>query len=804
MSGFFGTTDTTSKWGGYLKQAISNVETTFDSLLEQPPEGQEAKNVETWVDPVTGMVTTIEKPKRQPERDLSKRLAAVVTADKNKPSTLPDDPKEEKAEQAESQEDKETGKEEEGEVTDEQTTKEEKVEETMEVKKEGSVKNKKNAKKNKRAAKKEAQRNERALKEKDEKDQQQQEDETAKEEKAEGDAVAKEEKAEEDAVAKKEKTEGEEKLEERKGSGGQSEQEAAVAAVEKEEKQTAMPAKDTTEEVERIGKDKEGWKGLLDQREKQLLQAMETIAKLHDQIHQLGEEATENEARWQSQMKPDAALEELKRQLAAKDEQIEGLLREGEKLSKVELKHSTTIKRLRQEKTEQEKAMAELTKRWEKATQEGTQAAEKAAKRAETERRLQESVQLLTDLSEQQTKHINKLESDKLEAVRTLAETDRRLKDALDRIERARAQAKAEADQENAVVLEKEVKANDRLHKEFAKFKENAEAAERGWRKEQRELQIALQAAHEQAAQREDSLRKEVAELQKRCVEQEKMQFEMSVDESTAPLLRQIDELQTQHAIAIKNRDQTEQSLILSLQHSELEREKSVEKSKWLQAELDGITQRVDTLEAALLDLQKENARLQTSLDLERSVGEKQEERIKALIKEKEEMKENEQREQERLKNQYQRLMKERLNEERRQFEDRLKEVKPPTLLVEEDTKKEEEEDVKLQADIHQLQNQVDFYQTQLQSLTQSKNELSEEALSMSQEIDQLRIKVKKTVHLQQEHDQLNARYQTLLELLGERTEEVQELKADLADVKDMYRTQIVELVQKIDQLSKK
>jgi hypothetical protein len=45
MSGFFGTTDTTSKWGGYLKQAISNVETTFDSLLEQPPEGQEAKSI---------------------------------------------------------------------------------------------------------------------------------------------------------------------------------------------------------------------------------------------------------------------------------------------------------------------------------------------------------------------------------------------------------------------------------------------------------------------------------------------------------------------------------------------------------------------------------------------------------------------------------------------------------------------------------------------------------------------------------------------------------------------------------------
>jgi hypothetical protein len=500
------------------------------------------------------MVTTIEKPERQPERDLSKRLAAVVTADKNKPSTLQDDQKREKAEQEEPKEDKEAGKEEKSEVMDEvggeqeKSTKEEMAnveeKEMMEVKKEGSVKNKKTAKKNKRAAKKEAQRNERALKEKAAKDQQQQEEETAKEEKVEGDEMAKKEKAEEEDRVKEEKSEGEPREQE---------------AVEKEEKQTAMPAKDTAEEIEPTEKDKERWKGLLDQREKQLLQAMETIAKLHDQIHQLGEEATENEARWKSRIKPDAAIEELKRQLATKDEQIEGLLREGEKLSKVELKHSTTIKKLRQEKAEQEKAMAELTKKWEKAMQDGTQASEKAAKRVETERRLQDSVKLLTDLSEQQTKHINKLESDKLDAARTLAETERRLKDALDRIERARAQAKAEADQENAVVLEKEVKANDRLHKEFAKFKENAEAAERGWRKEQRDLQIALQATQEQAAQREDSLRKEVAELQKRCVEQEKMQFEMSVDESTAPLLRQMDELQTQHAIAIKNRDQTEQ-----------------------------------------------------------------------------------------------------------------------------------------------------------------------------------------------------------------------------------------------------
>lgn len=44
MSGFFSSNDATSRWGGYFKQAISNVETTFDSLLEQPPTQQQQQS----------------------------------------------------------------------------------------------------------------------------------------------------------------------------------------------------------------------------------------------------------------------------------------------------------------------------------------------------------------------------------------------------------------------------------------------------------------------------------------------------------------------------------------------------------------------------------------------------------------------------------------------------------------------------------------------------------------------------------------------------------------------------------------
>ncbi|KAG1075538.1 hypothetical protein G6F42_025605 [Rhizopus arrhizus] len=63
MSGFFGSNDATSRWGGYFKQAISNVETTFDSLLEQPQTQQQQQpsttakdketETETYVDPIS-------------------------------------------------------------------------------------------------------------------------------------------------------------------------------------------------------------------------------------------------------------------------------------------------------------------------------------------------------------------------------------------------------------------------------------------------------------------------------------------------------------------------------------------------------------------------------------------------------------------------------------------------------------------------------------------------------------------------------------------------------------------------------
>lgn len=331
---------------------------------------------------------------------------------------------------------------------------------------------------------------------------------------------------------------------------------------------------------------------ILEQREIQLMQVMENITKLHDQMQQLQDNADKKEGQLQAKIdsleakikqsegenaqagspailqksvkRLEATVDDLKKQMLAKDEKIQGLLHEGEKLSKVELKHSTTIKKLRLEKTEADKNIAELTKKLEKATSDLSQASQKGTKQTENEKRLQESVKLLQDLTEQQTKHINKLESEKLVTQKKLTETEATLKKTQNSMEEERNKAKLEAEQVNAAALEKEIKANDRLHKELTKLRESAESLETKLRKEIRELQIALQTVEEQAGQREDGLRQELADLQTKLQQSDNRMddINVSVDEATAPLLRQIEELQSQHALAIKTRDQAEQRFV--------------------------------------------------------------------------------------------------------------------------------------------------------------------------------------------------------------------------------------------------
>lgn len=248
--------------------------------------------------------------------------------------------------------------------------------------------------------------------------------------------------------------------------------------------------------------------------------------------------------------------------------------------------------------------------------------------------------------------------------------------------------------------------------------------------------------------------------------------------------------------------------MMMRMQNAEAERKKAIEKQEKLEETITDLKQKLDHATTETTRLQSQLTTLTQQIQKDQTTITQLQHQNQQLTKELQDQAEKEIKDQEVLKAQYQRLMKERLNEERKQFETRLK-TTPTAATVEENTSTRSSFDSnstttpvvssimteRLQANIRQLENQLSFYQTQLQSASQTRDELSDEILSMSQELESLRKQLKHTTKVENQYQQLNARYQTLLELLGERTEEVEELKADLIDVKEMYKSQILELV---------
>lgn len=66
-------------------------------------------------------------------------------------------------------------------------------------------------------------------------------------------------------------------------------------------------------------------------------------------------------------------------------------------------------------------------------------------------------------------------------------------------------------------------------------------------------------------------------------------------------------------------------------------------------------------------------------------------------------------------------------------------------------------------------------------------------------ELEELQQVASRVPGLEQELTLLQQRHKAALEMLGERTEEVEELKADIADVKEAYRDQINELLSQLE-----
>nr|KAJ0212156.1 hypothetical protein LSAT_V11C400197800 [Lactuca sativa] len=100
-------------------------------------------------------------------------------------------------------------------------------------------------------------------------------------------------------------------------------------------------------------------------------------------------------------------------------------------------------------------------------------------------------------------------------------------------------------------------------------------------------------------------------------------------------------------------------------------------------------------------------------------------------------------------------------------------------------------------AALRQKEGELQSYMSRLVSMESIRDSLSEELVKMTKECEKLRSEVALLPSIKAELEALRIRHSAALELMGERDEELEELRADIVDVKEMYREQVNMLVNK-------
>ncbi|KAK9677096.1 hypothetical protein RND81_11G120800 [Saponaria officinalis] len=106
------------------------------------------------------------------------------------------------------------------------------------------------------------------------------------------------------------------------------------------------------------------------------------------------------------------------------------------------------------------------------------------------------------------------------------------------------------------------------------------------------------------------------------------------------------------------------------------------------------------------------------------------------------------------------------------------------------------------EAALRQKEGELASYMSRLASLESIRDSLAEELVKMTEQCEKLRTEAATLPGVRAELDALRRRHTAALELMGERDEELEELRADIVDLKEMYREQVNMLVNKIQILS--
>ncbi|XP_076437011.1 uncharacterized protein LOC143276311 isoform X2 [Babylonia areolata] len=543
--------------------------------------------------------------------------------------------------------------------------------------------------------------------------------------------------------------------------------------------------------------------------------------------------------------------------LAEKDEQIAGLLEEGEKLSKQQLQNSTIIKKLRAKEKENEKLLSSQKKKLEQQKEEldrlkvvldSKEDMEK--KQADAIKQLNAAVQLIekekaklkveVDSSEEK---IRGLQSTLDSSYKEIAELHKNNASQDSRAQQAALSAEMQVREELKMAMEQESQRH-RQEKEALVIQIE-------------DLRMTLARMEKEQNRREEMLKQEISDLQMRLQEDESRSQDLtqSVTSATRPLLRQIENLQATHSMQSTAWEKVERNLTERLSEAQTSLALAQEKERAATEKLTEATSRCTALESSNSLLRQEKAQLGAQQDSDRRridlleerkahdvaqlelAKQKLSEEVAALRKDKVFLESQLETERSRLESEKQRVAvaeeQIRILERERpksrgtpspvsvsrqesitssfsersstptwlpkpeeiegQFMsshgakvslyDSMRQSGAASLMenLQSQLKLREGEIVQLQADIQQLERTRESMARELVNLTNLNEELQEE--------------VKELPKMRTQFTDLDARYNALLQMYGEKEERVQELMLDLADVKEMYKQQISSLL---------
>ncbi|CAI5989200.1 unnamed protein product [Closterium sp. NIES-64] len=268
--------------------------------------------------------------------------------------------------------------------------------------------------------------------------------------------------------------------------------------------------------------------------------------------------------------------------LKEKDEIIRQVMAEGEELSKKQAAQEGAMKKLRTQLREMEEERTRLQNRLQ--VEEARVESIKKDKAA-TEKALQDAVERgQADLAAQKDFYVS----------------------ALSAAREAQAAAEARADSEAKAEAERKLK--------------EAGERERALVMTVEELRQALTRSEQQAGFREQMLRRDLEDMEKRCQAAEARHEELvaRIPESTRPLLRQIEAMQESANTRMEALSGVERALNARLQEAEAKAAVAEERERVTSERLNQTLSRLAVMEAQLSCLRAEHSQLSRSLDKER------------------------------------------------------------------------------------------------------------------------------------------------------------------------------------------